>query len=92
MFISIKSARTVPVLAVLLVAYTDRPTEPVPVAVHSSVSANQSTPDLVRQLAAARGITPLPNRVPVRASLVRLGQALAFDKVRSGNRDISCMT
>jgi len=46
----------------------------------------------VRTLAAGRGITPLQNPPPIRASLVRLGRALAFDKVLSGNRDISCMT
>lgn len=46
----------------------------------------------VRQLAAGRGITALQRPAPVRPELSRLGQALAFDKVLSGNRDISCMT
>jgi cytochrome c peroxidase len=46
----------------------------------------------VRQLAAGRGVTPLQRPAPVRVALVQLGQALAFDKVLSGNRDISCMT
>jgi cytochrome c peroxidase len=46
----------------------------------------------VRQLAAGRGITALQRPGPVRPELSRLGQALAFDKVLSGNRDISCMT
>ena len=46
----------------------------------------------VRTLAAGRGITPLESPPPIRASLVRLGRALAFDKVLSGNRDISCMS
>ncbi len=46
----------------------------------------------VRQRAAARGITPLLHPPRVRPELVRLGQALAFDKELSGNRDISCMT
>jgi len=46
----------------------------------------------VRQLAAGRGITPMPRRIRVRPALVRLGQALAFDKILSGNHDISCMT
>jgi cytochrome c peroxidase len=46
----------------------------------------------VRTLTAGRGITPLENPPPVRPALVRLGRALAFDKVLSGNRDISCMT
>jgi len=46
----------------------------------------------VRQLAAGRGITALQRPAPVRRELSLLGQALAFDKVLSGNRDISCMT
>ncbi len=46
----------------------------------------------VRVLAAGRGITALQRPAPVRPELSRLGQALAFDKVLSGNRDISCMT
>ena len=46
----------------------------------------------VRLLAAAAGVTPLPGPAPVRSQLNLLGQALAFDKVLSGNRDISCMT
>jgi cytochrome c peroxidase len=46
----------------------------------------------VRRLAAGRGITPMPRPAPVRRELSLLGQALAFDKVLSGNRDISCMT
>ena len=46
----------------------------------------------VRQLAAAQGITPLARPPAVRPALSLLGQALAFDKVLSGNRDISCMT
>jgi cytochrome c peroxidase len=46
----------------------------------------------IRQLAASRGIVPLPRAPHVRPALVRLGQALAFDKILSGNHDISCMT
>jgi cytochrome c peroxidase len=48
--------------------------------------------DEVRVLAAGRGIGPLGRPDPVRPELVRLGQVLAFDKILSGNRDISCMT
>jgi cytochrome c peroxidase len=50
------------------------------------------TPALVRQLAAGRGVVPLPPTPYVRPALARLGQALAFDKILSGNRDISCTT
>lgn len=46
----------------------------------------------VRQLAADRGLEALPNPAPVRRSLVVLGQALAFDKILSGNRNIACMS
>jgi cytochrome c peroxidase len=46
----------------------------------------------VRLLAAGRGITALQRPAPVRSELSLLGRALAFDKVLSGNRDISCMT
>jgi cytochrome c peroxidase len=46
----------------------------------------------VRALAASQGITALARPAPVRPALSLLGQALAFDKVLSGNRDISCMT
>ncbi|MEO8090141.1 MAG: cytochrome c peroxidase [Gemmatimonadales bacterium] len=46
----------------------------------------------VRLLTAGRGITALGQPPRVRPALVRLGQALAFDKILSGNRDISCMT
>jgi cytochrome c peroxidase len=50
------------------------------------------TPALVRQLAAGRGVVPMPRTPYVRPALARLGQALAFDKILSGNRDISCTT
>jgi cytochrome c peroxidase len=46
----------------------------------------------VRLLAADRGLVPLQRPAPVRRELSLLGQALAFDKILSGNRDISCMT
>lgn len=52
-------------------------------------------PDLaqeVRQLAARRGIKPMPKPQRVRPQLAELGRMLAFDKILSGNRNISCMT
>src|SRR4051812_2708140 len=58
----------------------------------SADRASSATVALVRQLAAGRGVVPLPRAPRVRRSLVELGQALAFDKIISGNRDISCMT
>jgi cytochrome c peroxidase len=50
------------------------------------------TPRMVRELAAAHGIGPLPRTPHVRPQLVRLGRALAFDPILSGNRNISCTT
>ena len=47
---------------------------------------------LVRELVAEHGFEPHPNPPPVRNDLVTLGQALAFDKILSGNRNIGCMT
>lgn len=46
----------------------------------------------VRQLTTGRGITALERPPLVRLPLVKLGQALVFDKILSGNKDISCMT
>jgi cytochrome c peroxidase len=63
----------------------------VPAPSLSSAEMNALAAD-VRQLTAGRGITALGEPPHVRPALVRLGQALAFDKILSGNRDISCMT
>ena len=46
----------------------------------------------VRALAEGRAIQRLAPPPAVRPELVELGRALAFDKVLSGNHDISCMT
>lgn len=79
----------------LLAACSDRSTPTTPRLRPSEARADVaslSTAQLVRQLAASRGIVPLPRAPRVRPELVHLGQALAFDKILSGNRDISCMT
>lgn len=80
----------------LSLAGCDEHTTPLPLDPSGSVSTNVSLaatlPALVRQLAAARGIVPLERAPAVRPALIQLGQALAFDKVLSGNRDISCAT
>ena len=34
----------------------------------------------------------LESPAPVRTTVVPLGRMLVFDKIRSGNRDISCIT
>ena len=65
------------------------PAAPAPPVLSESAATLASE---VRALAAGRGIGPLGRPAPVRAELTQLGQALAFDKILSGNRDISCMT
>jgi enediyne biosynthesis protein E4 len=46
----------------------------------------------VLQLAAIHEVTPIPPAPPVRDELFELGRSLAFDKILSGNENISCMT
>jgi len=48
--------------------------------------------DSLRALAATHGIISLPPATHVRPELVKLGQALAFDPILSGNRNMACMT
>jgi cytochrome c peroxidase len=80
--------------ALLLLAgcESDEATQPQPPVATLSAAATSTLAQEVRALTAARGIGPLIRPMPVRAELVRLGQALAFDKILSGNKDISCMT
>lgn len=90
--------RTIPTLAVLLVAVAacadHQPAAPVAAlsAVEKTAADTALTPTLVRRLASERGVVALPRRRPVRPALVHLGQALLFDPVLSGNRDIACAT
>ena len=81
-------------VALVLTACGEDATAPHPaqVELEAGRSGKDSLARLVRQLTAARGIGELRRPAPVRATLVRLGRALAFDKILSGNRDISCMT
>lgn len=46
----------------------------------------------VREAAQAQGITPMGKAPKLDKDLVQLGQKLAFDKLLSGNKNISCMT
>jgi cytochrome c peroxidase len=81
-------------LAVPLVSACDapRPTEPRAAPAVRGASGTLTLASEVRLLAAARGIAPLPATPRIRRPLVLLGQALAFDPLLSGTRDISCMT
>jgi cytochrome c peroxidase len=47
---------------------------------------------LLRELLAAKEVTPLDPAPPRNEALVDLGQALFFDPVLGGNRDVSCAT
>lgn len=80
--------------ALVLAACADRPTVTAP---EDAPPAAARAPDvetvrLVRLLAAERGVVPLHRPAPVRAPLVELGRALAFDPILSGNRNIACTT
>ena len=80
--------------AVLLGGCGDDATEPTPppFEMQAATAEVEALAAEVRQLAAGRGITRLQRPAAVRPELSLLGQALAFDKILSGNRDISCMT
>jgi cytochrome c peroxidase len=65
-----------------------------PAAQHNQGGSSDTalTPQLVRMLAAQRGIGQLDDPPHVRPELVKLGQALMFDPILSGNHDVSCAT
>jgi cytochrome c peroxidase len=81
-----------------LVACSDVPTRPGPGSARVDLSVARASavdPALVaavRTLAAERGLVPLERPPHVRPQLVRLGQALLFDRILSGNRNIACAT
>jgi cytochrome c peroxidase len=58
----------------------------------SSESASQEAVLALRNELFAAGVVPIPAPPPVPDALFRLGQALFFDKILSGNQDISCAT
>ena len=78
-------------LAALAACADDDPAGPALTPSSALAGSNELAAE-VRRLTAGRGITPLVRPAQVRPALVRLGRALAFDKILSGNRDISCMT
>ena len=82
-------------LLVLAACAIDQPLAPARSAAPGAgarVAPEPPLTEMVRQLAAARNISVLKPPARVRPALVRLGRMLAFDKILSGNRDISCMT
>jgi cytochrome c peroxidase len=80
-------------LAVLVGCGSEESTAPgKPLSADVSRSEVHALAAEVRLLTAGRGITALARPPQVRPALVQLGQALAFDKILSGNRDIACMT
>ena len=82
-------------ISVTLLACAETPVSPDNAGSAAAVVAAPLSPSLasiVRELAAGRGIGPMASPSSVRPALVRLGRMLVFDKLLSGNRDISCMT
>lgn len=79
---------------VLVAACADDTTRQFPLSPTHPASAilGVVSPDSVRTLAAGRGVTPLPAPPFVRPALSQLGQQLFFDRILSGNKDISCST
>jgi cytochrome c peroxidase len=88
-----RRSRLCGVLVLTIVAACDAPqvTEVAPQFSKSNNSINALAEE-VRTLAATRGVVPLAPAPRVRQPLVVLGQMLAFDKILSGNRNISCMS
>src|SRR5215213_9519038 len=84
---------SVTLISLIACSDEDGTTAPAPVpTIALSSSELSAVAAEVRQLTSGRGITALSRPASVRPALVKLGQALAFDKILSGNRDISCMT
>ncbi|HKG33764.1 MAG TPA: cytochrome c peroxidase [Gemmatimonadales bacterium] len=84
---------SVTLISLMACSDEDGTTAPAPVpTIALSSSELSALAAEVRQLTSGRGITALSRPASVRPALVKLGQALAFDKILSGNRDISCMT
>lgn len=95
MYRSLRHALALVPFATIVACDAPRPTE-----IDVAPAAARSVPDPataalaseIRSLASQHGIGPLPAHTRIRRPLVRLGQLLAFDRILSGTRDISCMT
>jgi cytochrome c peroxidase len=90
-------ACTLVMCTLAVAACSDQPDAPSPLApVASATRDQQATPPVtaaaLRELAFSRGFAPVPPRPFVRPELVKLGQALAFDPILGGNRNVACTT
>ena len=90
-------ACTVLMCTLVFVACSDQPDAPSPLAPAASAALDaHASPALsaeqVRALALSRGFAPVPPQPFVRPALVKLGQALAFDPILGGNRNVACTT
>lgn len=91
-------ASTIVLCTLAIGACTDQPDARSPMAPTLTPTASRGShgdpaldPEQVRQLALSRGFAPVP-RTRVRPALVKLGQALAFDPILGGNRNVACTT
>ena len=69
---------------------TTTPTSPTTTAARPAPAATGSIDDQLAAAFTAAGVTPLPSPAPQAPEMVALGQALFFDKIISGNKNISC--
>ncbi|MBI4419802.1 MAG: cytochrome-c peroxidase [Gemmatimonadetes bacterium] len=89
-----RAPRSLSFLSLMLVAACaerDHPADPL-LVLSASATVDRALVEQVRRLAAGRGIPPMPSPPAVRDELRHLGQMLVFDKILSGNRNISCMS
>jgi cytochrome c peroxidase len=92
----IKRPGAIGAFVLLIVACSDQPTRGLVTAPDESAAARKPPVDAavvaaVRAMAASRGIVPL-NVPRVRPELSKLGRALLFDPILSGNRNTACAT
>jgi cytochrome c peroxidase len=90
------AACTVVLCTLTIAACTDQPDTssplaPPPSSARDAASQPALTATQVRELALSRGFAPVP-APHVRQALVKLGQALAFDPILGGNRNVACTT
>lgn len=91
------AACTLVLCTLSVAACTDQSDPPSPLApptgpVRDAASQPALSATQVRDLALSRGFAPVPPAPQVRPALVKLGQALAFDPILGGNRNVACTT